>query len=792
MITPRTMGRRVAGRRTLVAGALAAGAVVLVPGTPAVLLAAAGLWLFLGAPAVLMYDVAGRSVSTRDGRLLIAVCLGVVWAMAVALALNTVLPLAGMDRPLTRLPLTLAAAGSLVLLAALSPPADHQGGGAPWWRTLRREPLPAGTAAVLALGVPTVALAVAGAVRLNNGLGSQVSFAALTGVALLVVLLMARHARWSSPVVELGLFLAAVALLLLTSLRGWGLSGHDIQREFVFFRMTSDADRWNVGGYDDPYNACLSVTLLPTALERLTGIPGMYVFKALLPVLFALAVPLVHRSVRNVAPKLLALLSAVFFMAFPAFFSDMTFLARQEVAFVLLGCVMVVLTDTGRPLANRRFMVMALFCGIVISHYSTTYILVTVFALAFAVDIAWRLASRLRRRGARGPVARGFVTLWMVAGMAVATVAWTGPVTHTSDQLHSTVSLTVRDLVGGAAEQGSSDTAYSLFGGHVVSPQQRLDDFRAEAVEDRSERGGLYPMTVVDDYPTPPAEQQNLPLTSAGRAIQDLGVDVSAVNETVRQSVARVLQVLLAVGFVTALVGRRRVFRPQRDQVTLTVGMTVVIAVLTVLPQLSVDYGLLRSFQQGLFFFAPFVAAGMLWIFRWAGRAGPPVACAVTLAIFVDLTGVVPKVLGGYRPQLHLDNAGQYYDMYYAHPEKDAAVGWLEARTVDGPGPGLAPPPPAVPPAPSLVGQVNVQTDGPTSGYGFQRLEDRNRGAVKDDLYPALVERDAYVLLGPTAVRKGEVTVFSRGDLVTYRYPVAFLDAMKDKLYSSEGTEIFR
>ena len=39
-------------------------------------------------------------------------------------------------------------------------------------------------------------------------------------------------------------------------------------------------------------------------------------------------------------PQAVALLSAVFFVAFPTFFTDMTFLGRQEVAFLLLGCAM--------------------------------------------------------------------------------------------------------------------------------------------------------------------------------------------------------------------------------------------------------------------------------------------------------------------------------------------------------------------------------------------------------------------------------------------------------------------
>lgn len=154
----------------------------------------------------------------------------------------------------------------------------------------------------------------------------------------------------------LGLWCAAAGLLLLTSLRGWYITGHDIQREYQVFRLAADNGHWDISSFPDPYNACLSITLLPAALARLTGIEGTYIFKVLLPLLFALTPVLVYRSVRNVAPAIVALLSAVYLMLFPTFFTDMTFLGRQEVAFFFTGCAMVVVTDTSRPFASRRLL----------------------------------------------------------------------------------------------------------------------------------------------------------------------------------------------------------------------------------------------------------------------------------------------------------------------------------------------------------------------------------------------------------------------------------------------------
>ncbi|MGW5482757.1 hypothetical protein [Streptomyces sp. NPDC004008] len=766
--------------------ALAAALLECVPGTPAVLLVPAGLWLLLGAPALLFTGFTGRALSARDGRALIGLGLSVVGALALLLTLNTLLPALGVDRPLERVPLALTSALYVVALAGVSAWRASAG----WRSLLPRSPLrgsrpraarPAGLAPVSALGALVLTLCVAGPVRLNNGLGGGVAVTALITVTALLALLIVRRGWYATGVLELGLWCAAAGILLLTSLRGWYITGHDIQREYEVFRLAADAGRWDINAFRDPYNACLSVTLLPAALTRLTGIEGTYVFKVMLPLLFALTPVLVYRSVRNTAPQIIALLSAVYLMMFPTFFTDMTFLGRQEVAFFLMGCAMVVITDTGRPLARRRLLFTVLVAGIVLSHYSTTYVLVAVLALALTADLAWRLLARLRRRPRAG---RGFLTWWMVAAAAAAAFVWSGPVTHTTGQLYSTVSLTARELTGQSSDTASSDVSYSLFSGASVSAEQRLVDYRADVVrqtERGRDQGDYLPLKTVDRYATPVvSEQANLPLTAVGRTLRDVGVDVPAANGLLRACAAALLQVLLLVGLVLVLWPRRSGrwrarpgFRPSRDQVTLSLGMLGVIALLTVLPQLSVDYGVLRAFQQGLFFYAPFVAGASLWLFRWAGRWAVPAACALALGLLLDLTGVVPKVLGGYPAQLHLANSGQYYHIYYVHPEERTAIRWVQTRATE-------------------TQRADVQSEVQTDRYTFSRLQSLIRGRAQNDIFPPLVGSHTYVFLGTTTVTKDQATTFYRGDLVTYRYPVALLDVTKNKLYSNGGAEIYR
>jgi uncharacterized membrane protein len=179
--------------------------------------------------------------------------------MAVALTVNTGLPPLGVDRPLTRPILTIATAVALVVLNALGPAdtgptaadAAHRDIRSRWGKLKGVR----GIRPVGILGAFTLVLSVAGPIRLNNGLGGSVSVVAVIAVVALLTLLLLRRGRYPVPVLELGLYCAAASLLLLTSLRGQYITGHDIQKEFLYFRLALGGEHWDVGAYTDPWGS---------------------------------------------------------------------------------------------------------------------------------------------------------------------------------------------------------------------------------------------------------------------------------------------------------------------------------------------------------------------------------------------------------------------------------------------------------------------------------------------------------------------------------------------------------
>jgi uncharacterized membrane protein len=736
----------------------------------------AGLWLIIGAPIGIYYGTARRVVSTPDGAALLSLGFAILHDILVLLGLDLLLPLAGDKRPLELMPITLAFTLAAILVGAFAPEGEPLDLAPGWWRGRGYGP-------VLGLGAAILLLSVAGPIRLNNGFGSGVSITAMVVIVASLLLLLFKPG-YAKGAAQLGIYFAATGILLLTSLRGWLITGHDIQTEYAYFSDVLNSGRWQPGQSQNAYYACLSVTMLPVAFTHLTAVSDINVFKVLEPLLFATTPVLLFRSVRNVAPHSVAMLSAIFFIIFPTFSTDMTYMSRQEIAFILVGCSMLLVTEQRTGLTSRRIAFGALMIGIVLAHYSTAYVVIIVCAIAVAGDLAMRAWQRIRgrgkeagesgkrrRRASRSVVAdhgaTAFVSWWLFGLTVVAAYAWAGPITDTGNQVQATVSAALAQLHGNATSGyfAPQETGAQLLSGYKKAAV-------ATTAPDRA-KGVYWPLSLVDQYSTPTVDTQYQPLTGVGRRIQALGIDVTTGNVLARSLDDRIYEGLIVVGLLGAWFARRRQFVPTMDQVLLALGGLGMLVVLTVIPQLSVDYGILRAFEEAMFFLAPFMAAGLIGICALLRQAFKP-AVGVSLAVVAStMTGVVPQLTGGYLGILSMADEGQYYDIHYPTPAELAGAEWLE----------------------SLVGTTKsrtgrtpvVQTDYFTSDM----MQTVFTGPSIPDILPQWLRPSSYVFVGSTMIRTGQVSNRINGTTVTYTYPKQLLDTEYNKIYASSGAEVY-
>jgi uncharacterized membrane protein len=742
--------------------------------------AVAGFLLAIGLPAWMLSQKIDWRTPAPSERLAYGVLSSVFGLMVAGLCTNTVLPHLGISHPLDRGPVLVTVdvwCGIIALWRprrfspVIPPPRLDRLHGADWVVGL-----------LSALCVP---LAIMGANRLNNGTGSGLTLLMLFLAAFTLAIMFARRNTLNAGTLTAALYFIALAMLLMTSLRGWYITGSDVQDEYAIFELTKSHGDWNISNSPNAYNACLSLTILPTMLAQLLRVDDPYIFKFWFQLLFALVPMFVYRISLRHTDRTIAIIATIYFIAFPTYFTDMPFINRQEIAYLFVGACILTATDPTLGHKTARFRVAVFSLGIVLSHYSTAYVFLGTLVVAWLVyqtlaffrrgkGTARDDAPADRSKGITNPTISIVNVLLLFAGI----VLWNGVATHTANGIGSVISQAVQSLRGGSDALQSADTRYSLFdGGGAATPDQVLSAYwRSTLVEADTARSspGLLLNKTLQKHPVTAVPQPNLPTTSLGSLIDDTGLNVATLNSVMRAGAARLLQLFIAVGFLTAFRSwRKRPSRWMTQLMALSCGAMAIVALLVLVPVISADYGVLRVFQQAMLISGPLVAVGSYTIFRylpqkWRARA----VFTVAIVFFASLVGAIPQTVGGYPAQLNLNDSGQYYDLYYTHPQDITAIEWLQSNIPGG----------VSGPMHSAV-QMNP--------YTYNELQTFTSFNVNSMDFPTLLVKNAYLFYGYQTATTGQSSIFADGDLITYNYPMGLVNGKYNLIYSSIGAKIY-
>jgi hypothetical protein len=550
----------------------------------------------------------------------------------------------------------------------------------------------AGAGLTLLAGSAGVALAVAGAARLNAGGGPGLTVAAFTAV-LVAVAGAAHAARHHRPgVAAAALYLAGLAVLLATSLRGTGVTGHDIKIEYHVLMDVLETGRWRPGGAYPGYNSCLSLTTLPAFLARLLGLAPLDVYRVAYQLIFAVAPVGVFVIARRLVPPVAAVLAAGLFIAFPTFVNDMPMLNRQEIALIFFLVLLLGLLDARGPRGPRIALLLIAAAGLTVSHYSSTAVAAALLGVAAVLRLIRRRLPSMKDGVRRPPGLAG--PAGVLATMLVGWALCTG----SAAAFAADVAQTGR-AIGAQAMVLSDSTRYLRPGDDAPDDATALKSYLDTV---RGERG-------LPDPGCPPATlpADELPPTALGDVIRA----PHAVNTLLRQAFVLLFMAGAAAGCAVLWWRARHPARPSVRVLAETgTAALVLLGVAVVAPQITDSYGLLRLYQQFLPLLGPAVLLALTVVAR--GRPARWVLTALVVAALATTSGLVPRLTGGYPPQLNLAASGSYYRAWYATAadardaarveaalppgvplladSRDAAVlrAYTELRPLEGVGPG--------------------------------------------------------------------------------------------------------
>ena len=299
--------------------------------------------------------------------LVYSVGLSLAFVMFSGALINFVLPFIDVSNPISLTPVTATLAAFTIILMAVAYMRDRAFIG------------PEETAPGKKLHLPPVLFLIL--LLLLTILGVAVIDAYQNNILLLVFVLvvagvigLAAFGKFIQPgIYPLAIFIIGLCLLYQTTLMSPYLIGSDIHTEYYFYQMVTGSGFWDAS-IGSTVNSCLSIVILAPVYSLLLNIDGVWMFKAVYPLLFSL-VPLIlfHIFSQQMSHKK-AFLAAFFFVAVPTFSLEMIALCRQQVAELFLALVILLLVDRRLNLGPRLALASIFAMSIVVSHYAVGFI----------------------------------------------------------------------------------------------------------------------------------------------------------------------------------------------------------------------------------------------------------------------------------------------------------------------------------------------------------------------------------------------------------------------------------
>ncbi len=318
--------------------------------------------------------------------MLYSVGLSIAFVMFVGFFINTVYPYLGVSKPISILSVTLTLS-TFILLFILVAYIRNKDFYPAKTVQVKKQKLFCSPFLFLIL-LPIIAALGALLVTYNQ---KNILLLFLIPIITLVPLSIAFNKFIPSKLYSVAVIGVALALLFHLTLISPCLSGWDIHVEKYLADLVIANGFWDAT-LPHNYNSALSITLLCPIYSFVIGMDSTYVFKIIYQLIYCL-MPLVLFEVwREQIGGKRAFLAAFFFMSMLTFFSGMPALARQQIAELFFGLLILLMVEKKLSLMQKTILAIIFTISIPVSHYGLAYICSAFFALG------WLLLTLMKSR----------------------------------------------------------------------------------------------------------------------------------------------------------------------------------------------------------------------------------------------------------------------------------------------------------------------------------------------------------------------------------------------------------
>lgn len=595
-------------------------------------------------------------------------------------------------------------------------------------------------------------LGAAGALRLNAGHTGHVAALAIILVigALSVSFLVA--SRIDDALLMVIIYAAALSMLWSFSLRGDLVYGFDIAKEYYELQQTVHAGSWHLYHQGDSYGAMLSLTVLPTELHSLSGMPALFIFKAVYPALSAFFPVAVFSISRRYLADRWAFLAAALVVIQQPFYQEFPALARQEIAMIFFAALISALLEKASTRRMQLTFVSLLSAAMVVSHYSTDYMTIALLGIAVAIQFTF---SRFRLI----PRVNGMMLTALCVCLGGA-MLWYGMLTHSTSNVSHSLAVAVSNGLNILPDHSGNLLSTYLKGGQ----QSKMTMAQYQNYIAAYYRAHMPYVT-----PLPDATQLQYALRPAvdptPASAWPLGT--SALN-LLSLLIQQLTNLLAGIGALLLLLSKKVPARVRQLGVIALAAM-VILMLVRVSGTISQLYNPLRAFLQMLIVLGVAVCWPLSSLARRnRARMVTLAACAVSIAAFMAVSSSVDNAILGGSVSANLANKFDDYQYFVVSSQEIASASWLNRV--------------------SQPGEI-IYADA----YGELRLTTivGDRPAIFSDITPETINGNSWVYASRTNVLNNIARSDMGNYFASYKFPKSFLDKNFNMVYTNGISEVF-
>jgi len=689
--------------------------------------------------------------------------LSIAFLMFGGLFINYALPLVGIGKPLSLIPILISLNAFLLVFWIIAYKRNKE--------ILFEVKLPKlnGLNKIFLI-IPIIfpILSIFGAITLNNHGPNYVTMFMLVGIATYVFTIVLFRKKLNHNIYPWAILMLSISLLLMYSLRSWHILGWDINQEYLVFTLTNSAKYWSKYASGGAYNSCISITILPTIFASFTKINNEYIYKLIFPILFSIVPLMIYLSTKKFLSEGYAFFTSFFFISQSWFITEMPAEARQAIAFIFLALVLLLIFNHELNESIKAFLYIILGMSIILSHYSTAYVWLLTMVIFY---ILGRLLKIIFLKNLKL-----FFSFKYILLMILVTFLWQFQFNVPPNNLRGVLSTVIFDISNIFSEDSitSGFNRLTFKDLNINNDQNVSNNYLTMTREYKNKALILYPESTYRDY-TPKAV---FPEELKSQVPIEISIDVF--------NLLKVIKLILIV--ILPIIGIFHLFKKHfykknknRDISNLknSIGNYILISISTLplivlflfLPSVQTEYNLTRMYLQGLLSFSFLtVLGGCYLLYKLRLNKISYFILGLTLILFFlspTGTALVSQLIGG-NPFIFLNNFGGEYDMFYTTQLDVKSAEWLANKR---------------------EGNSMIYADE-LAGLRFQSYT-----YIRDltfDILPSTIDTRSYVYLSQTNVEKGKVYKIYNIGLLAYDTPIEFLNSNKNLIYNNGGSEVFK